>query len=78
MASNGHVGMSQSQALEVFRLLAGIGYGVSIKHLRGNYYVEIPVRLKGDKAYYKEAEIMTLVQRAGFQAVQAGQLLRIA
>lgn len=70
--------ISKDRALEIFNLLAGIGYAVSVKHIRGNYYVEVPVRLVGDKAYNAEAEISAIAFQGGFTAIQAGKLLRIA
>lgn len=70
--------ISRDRALEIFALLCGLGYAASVKHIKGNYYVEVPVRLQGDRAYMKEAEIMEIATRGGFTAVQAGNLLRIA
>lgn len=70
--------LSKDRAMDVFTTLVAQGYAVSVKHVRGNFYVEVPVRLRGDKAYGQEAEIMALMSRAGYQCVQAGSLLRIA
>ena len=70
--------LTKDRALDIFSILSGIGYGCSVKHLRGNYYVEVPVRLRGDMAYHKESEIISIAKRGGFEALQAGNLLRIA
>lgn len=70
--------LTRDRALEIFNLLTAQGYAVSVKHIRGDFYVEVPVRLRGDKAYGKEVEITELVSRAGYQCVRAGMLLRIA
>lgn len=69
--------LRQDKAIEIFMLLAGMGYGAAIKHVRGKYYVEVPVTLKGDPAYGKQSEIMQIAVRGGFTAVQTGQTLRI-
>ncbi len=72
------VPIGRDRALDIFTLLSGIGYAVSVKHIRGNYYVEVPVRLVGDKAHNKDAEITTLMMQGGYTVLQAGNLLRIA
>lgn len=63
--------------MDIFNILAGLGYAVAIKHLRGNYFIEVPIRLRGDKVYGKEAEISELAERAGFRTLQTGMTLRI-
>lgn len=78
MVSGPNYALSKDKAIEIFSLLSGIGYGVAIKHLRGNYYIEIPVRLRGDKAYRAEWEITRLMARSGYQVLQAGNILRVA
>lgn len=70
--------LSRDRALDIFTLICGLGYGCAVKHLRGSYYVEIPVRLKGDPAYHKEVEIIELAKRGGYEALQTGAVLRIA
>jgi len=69
--------MSRDKALEIFNILSGMNYGCTIKHLQGVFSVEVPVTLRGDPAYGKQAEIIRLAMRGGFEPVQAGQLLRI-
>lgn len=64
-------------AIQIFTTLSGLGYGVSIKHLRGLYFIEVPVRLRGDASYGKEAEIADLASRVGLTTIQTGQTLRI-
>jgi hypothetical protein len=69
--------LTKEKAIEIFGVFAGIGYAVSIKHVKGKFYVEVPVTLKGDPAYGKQAEIMEIAVRGGFTAVQTGHTLRI-
>lgn len=69
--------LTMNAALEIFTTLAGLGYGVAVKHQQGRCYVEVPVTLRGDPAYGKQAEIMSLALRGGFTAVQTGPTLRI-
>lgn len=69
--------LTRDKAIEIFSLLVGMEYDVAIKHAKGKFYVEIPVTLVGSKSYGKQAEIMQLAQRGGFNAVQTGQTLRI-
>ena len=69
--------MSRDNAIEIFTILSGMGFGVAIKHIRGDFQIEVPVRLRGDKAYRKEAEISMVALRAGYIAVQTGSTLRI-
>lgn len=69
--------LTRDQALEIFNVLAGLGYACAVKHRARDYTVEVPVRLSGDKAYGKEAEIVQIAMRAGFVAVQTGHTLRI-
>jgi hypothetical protein len=69
--------LSKEKAIEIFSLLSGMGYAVAIKHIGYRFYVEVPVTLRGDKAYGKQAEIMQLATRGGFTAIQTGQTLRI-
>lgn len=69
--------LTKEKAIEIFGVLAGMGYGVAIKHKSGKFYVEVPVTLKGDPAYGKQAEIMQVAIRGGFTAVQTGMTLRI-
>ncbi len=70
-------GISRDAAMSMFVMLTNLGYGCAIKHLRGYYYIEVPVRLNGDKAYHKEAEISALAFRAGYVTMQSGHTLRI-
>jgi hypothetical protein len=70
--------LSGDRALEIFHLFCAMGYGCAVKHLRGNYYVEIPVRLVGDPAYRQEARIMEVARRGGYEVLQTGRTLRIA
>ena len=70
--------LSKDRALEIFEILCGMGYGCAVKHLRGSYYVEVPVRLRGDKAYHEEAFIMQVARRGGYEVLQTGSILRIA
>lgn len=70
--------LSRDRALEIFNLICGLGYGCAVKHLRGNYYVEVPVMLVGDKAYGKQVEIIEIAKRGGYEALQTGNVLRIA
>ena len=69
--------MTKDRAMEIFNILSGIGYAVSIKHLGGYYFIEVPVRLKGDPAHGREGEIIALAARGGFVAIQTGRTLRI-
>jgi hypothetical protein len=69
--------LTKDKAIEIFSLLVGMGYDVAIKHAQTKFYVEVPVTLRGSKSYGKQAEIMALAIRGGFQAVQTGQTLRI-
>lgn len=69
--------MTKERAIEIFNLLAGMGYACAVKHIRGSYAVEVPVTLRGDKAYGKQTEIIEIAKRGGFEVVQAGQLLRV-
>lgn len=75
--ANPLMALSRDKALEIFGILSGMGYAVSVKHLRGYFFIEVPVRLRGDKCYGKEAEIAQLVERAGLRTIQTGQTLRI-
>ncbi len=70
-------GIKRQDAFAIFTLLTDMGYGCAIKHLRGLYYIEVPVRLAGDKAYHREAEVSAIAYRAGYQPVQTGNTLRI-
>lgn len=70
--------LTRDKALEIFTLICGLGYGCAVKHLRGNYYVEVPVMLKGDPAYLKQVEIIEIAKRGGYEALQTGNVLRIA
>ena len=67
--------LTRDRALEIFTILSGMGYGCAVKHLRGNYYVEVPVRLRGDKAYHEEALIMQVARRGGYEVLQTGSFL---
>lgn len=69
--------LDRDAALAMFVTLSNLGYGVAVKHINGQYFIEVPVRLRRDKSYGKEAEITALAFRAGFTTVQAGGVLRI-
>lgn len=69
--------LPKEAAFSIFNVLVGLGYGCALKHLRGGFQVEVPVRLRGDKAYNKESEITALAVRAGYNAIQTGNTLRI-
>lgn len=77
MEGEAHYILNKDKAIEIFSLLVGMGYPVAIKHVDGKFYVEVPVTLRGSKAYGKQAEIMNLAIRGGFTAVQTGHTLRI-
>jgi hypothetical protein len=70
-------GISKAAALDLFFRLTEKGYAVSVKHLGGYYFVEVPVGLVGDPCYGQTAEIQTLAKRAGCQTIQTGNTLRI-
>lgn len=69
--------LDRQRALDIFNVITGLGFACSIKHLRGYYFIEVPVRLRGDKAFNAEAEITQLVERAGLRTLQTGMTLRI-
>jgi hypothetical protein len=69
--------ITRDKGMQIFDVLVGLGYAVALKHMHGKFYLEIPVRLRGDKVYGKEAEIATLAERAGLGTVQAGGVLRV-
>lgn len=70
-------GMPRDAAFRMFDMLVANRYAVSIKHIGGFYFIEVPVGLRGDPAYGKQAEIQTLSERAGYRCLQTGQTLRI-
>lgn len=70
-------GISRDVALDLFFSLVERGFAVSVKHLGGWYFIEVPIGLRGDPCYGRAAEIQTLAQRAGCQTIQTGQTLRI-
>ena len=70
-------GLTREAAFAYFDMFVNMNYSCSIKYARGFYYVEVPVRLRGDNAYGKEGEILALAMRGGNVAVQTGQTIRI-
>ncbi len=69
--------MSKESALLLFHIFVEKGYAVSIKHRRGGYSLEIPVRLTDDPCYGMEGEIVGMAVRGGRIAVQTGGTLSI-
>lgn len=70
-------GLPRDAAMHLFNMIVEKGYAVSVKHMGGFYFIEVPVRLVGDPAYRQEAEIQALAFRAGCSTLQTGSTLRI-
>jgi hypothetical protein len=70
-------GLPRHVAFSIFRRLEEKKFAVSLKHLGGFYFIEVPVTLIGDPCYGQNAEIQTIALNAGVRCVQTGPTLRI-
>jgi hypothetical protein len=70
-------GMPRDIAFTLFHMLVDRKYAVSLKHLGGYYFIEVPVALRGDPCYGRQAEIIALASNAGCEAIQTGPTMRI-